>query len=111
MDLRGVAERIFRIRPGAAAAHVNAVTGLEPPHTLADRVHHARAINARRVRQRRFDGVGARAHVGIGGIDAGGADVNQDLPGSGRGLWCFLEELNFRPPKLMDADGFHGISG
>ena len=54
---------------------------------IANRFDYSRGIRARRVRQRRFDRIRARAHVRVVGIHAGCMDTDKDLTGGrlGRG--------------------------
>ena len=68
---------------------------------------HAGGIGARRIRQRRLDGISSIAHVGVVGIHARGMHAHQHLPGRRLGRRDLLQLQNFRPAELVHLYRFH----
>jgi hypothetical protein len=47
------------------------------------------------------------ADLPVDGIDAGGADADEDLAGAGSRLRNFIQSEGLGPAVLMDANSFH----
>jgi hypothetical protein len=74
-------ERIFRICTGEGPRGVYAIVSLHFFDALANRFNHSGAIRSGSVGEWRFHGIGARAHVGVIGIDPGCMNAHQHLAG------------------------------
>ena len=51
--------------------------------------------------------IGARAEFPVGGIDTGGMNIDQDLPGRGHGVRQVAIAQYFRSAELFEIDRFH----
>src|SRR6267378_3597962 len=100
-------ESVLRVSASDGLRRVDAVARLHFFHFVADHRNDACAIRAGRVGKRWFDGIRARAHVGVVGIHACGMDAYKNL--SGGGLWGghFFEPENFRTTEFANENGFH----
>ena len=107
MNLRFQREGEFGVGAAQCSRRVDAVARFYFLNAIADGFDDAGGVRSRRVRQRRLDGIGAGAHIGVVGIDAGGVDFYQDLAGCGFGRWDFVEFQLFRAAELVDTNRLH----
>ena len=76
-------------------------------HPIPNRRDHTGSIATGYIRQIRHDRVGAAAHVGIGGVDPGGLDVDHDFTLSRRRIVDVVKLQDLGPAEGMGADDFH----
>jgi hypothetical protein len=74
-------ECVFRICAGEGPRGVYAIASLHFFDALANRFNHSGAIRSGSVGKRRLQGIGARAHVGVVGINAGRMNAHQHFAG------------------------------
>ena len=101
---------VFGAGAGERAGGVDAVAGLDAGDARAGGLDGAGGVHARSVGERGFEGVVAAAHVGVGGIDAGGVHADENLAGFGLWRGNFFELHHFRRAEFMHANGFHGVT-
>ena len=103
-----------RIRAVGAVLHrstdVDPIAGTHAGDTVTQLVNDARGIGARRVRQFGRDGIAARAHVGVVGIDAGRMHAHANFSGTGPRIGLFGKGEDFRSSEFASDDGKHGRS-
>src|SRR5882762_8969658 len=100
-------ESVLRVSASDDLRRVDAVARLHFFHSVADHRNDACAIRAGRVGKRWFDGIRARAHVGVVGIHACGVDAYKNLPGGGFGCGDFFELENFRTAEYTNGYCLH----
>ncbi len=109
VQLLGRAERKLGVGAAERARRVDARPGREGaarPRLL----HDAGGVKAGRIRERGLVGVDAGAHVGVDGVDAGGAHPDQSLARPrGRRRGGLLHGQDLGAAELRDADRFHGF--
>ena len=103
-------ESVFRVRARNGLRRVDAVARLHFFHTIADGLNDACAIRSWRVGKQRFDGVGARAHIGVVGIHTCGADSDENLSGGKSWRGDFFELQDFETAKFTNENGLHCFS-
>ncbi|MGC4085829.1 MAG: hypothetical protein QM736_27815 [Vicinamibacterales bacterium] len=109
MQLRRLAECLLGAQPGARAAEVvardeDAVARLERADVRADGDDVARAVSARRVRQRRLVGVYAAANVRVDRIHADSTHAHQHLRRRRRQIRDVLDLHHIGCTELADDD-------
>src|SRR5262245_14073553 len=107
IDLGFEREGVLGVGAGDIFGEVDAVAGFYFADALADGFDYACAVGAGRVGELREDGVVAGASVGVGGIDSGGVDFDEDLAGGGLGRGDFFDLHDFGTAEFVDANGFH----
>ena len=110
MNLRGEAQRIFRVSAGQAVADVNPVPYRPTRHAGTEGGHGATRILSGSIGQFRFRGVGTGTDVGIHRVDADRVNADEHLSRAGAEGRQFLQLQDFRATKLANANGFHGLA-
>ena len=98
------------LRVGAAGGE----GGIDPasrgqPRAGARGLHEAGAVEARNEGQRRLEGVGPGADIGVGRVDPSGFDPDDGLSGAGDRLRDVPQLQDFRAAEALDLDGFHAM--
>jgi hypothetical protein len=90
------------------AEHRIAGAKVRAPRT--DGADDAREVAAEHVRELRLPIRFACPHLPVGAVDAGGMDVDDDLPGAGHRIGQVAVFQLLRPPVALDVDRFHPLS-
>ena len=109
-DVRGGHQADFGVSAHGRGGVGDAVADRQILHPVADRLHRARALEARR--ERAFgDGIQPRAVVGVDVVQADETVADADLAGAGVADLDLLPAHDFGAARLMGADGvtFHGF--